>query len=233
MSFTFDKPTDLTGLGNALASGQGQGQLEADGNWSDVQRAAFAALAGSFGFTDANQDGSYEYDGKTKGPTGDEKRKLVEDALNTAANAPAVDAAESAKDDANRVDQAGEDIGQFLEMQQVFTLIPLDPVMAAIFTPLIEQVNAEFQGAAQATVDTTTSVVQGVQDLADQADTSVAQAKEAGYSVEEGKKAAAAADDSAEAAGTAAENLNAIAPILLGPQMSQSASLAPALSPSA
>jgi hypothetical protein len=86
MSFTFGEPADLTGLENALAWGQGQGQLAGDDNWSDVQRAAFAAIAGSFGFTDANQDGSYEYDGITKGPTGEEEHKLVGDALNSAAH---------------------------------------------------------------------------------------------------------------------------------------------------
>lgn len=102
MTVSFGRSDELSRLEGAVQSMQENGAGRVDEGWSDVEKIAFASVAASFGLTDADakgeRDGRYEYDGKTKGPTGNEADKALEDALTEAANSVAVEAATDAGD---------------------------------------------------------------------------------------------------------------------------------------
>ena len=207
MTFSFSKPNDLTGLENAMAWGQGQGQLTADGNWSDVQRAAFAAIAASFGYTDANHDGTYEYDGKTKGPTGDAEHKLVGDALTEAANGVVVGSAATATKYTKSL-KALDKVVDTLAANHAspgFSLPQVAPLIDGLFDSTEQEVRANAQETAQSDAALAAETRKAVEDAAQVANDDAAQLTEAGYDLTPEAHAAVTA------AGTASEEVKGYA----------------------
>ena len=200
MTFSFGKPKDLSGVEGAIDWMQEHGAGRVDQGWSDVQGAAFAAIAASFGLTDADGDGKYEYDGKTQGPTGEEYNNLLEDALNTAANDLVVDQAEEAQTDVETLSEKADIltdavVGQHqtdLASQTTFSSSQVD--VNAALAPAVAEVAADIDRLATDLSGQIDFLLNDAEAAAKQAHDSVDEAKKAGYSVEEGEKAAADAD---------------------------------------
>ena len=186
MTISFGKSNDVVGLEDAIASGQAQGQLTPDDNWSDVQRAAFAAVAGSCGFTDTDKDGTYVYDGTTKAELTPE---VLEAAMTKAANDVVVEQAVEAQSGADDVQELSDTVDQAVVAKDVNDQLPLFDDPTGMVSPIIgdakDKVGKELESAINAAPAAAQSGVDAVSASAQETHETAESVEAAGYGLTE------------------------------------------------